>query len=117
MISRLFNMGKIPGVFHRLFPAYLWKKKTKERVLYLTFDDGPTPELSKWVADKLESFGGKGTFFQVANNVKKHPEITHELLERGHEVGNHSFHHLNGWKSGLITYLRDFRKAESTLRE
>jgi hypothetical protein len=93
---------KTPQIIQQLFPNFIWKIPTDEKVLYLTFDDGPIPEVTPWVAEQLEAYQARGTFFCVGDNVRKHPDVFDRLLEGGHEVGNHTFNHLNGWGADNI---------------
>lgn len=77
----------------------------------MTFDDGPIPEMTPWVLDLLDQYGIKAVFFCVADNVRKYPEIYREILARGHRVGNHTFHHLQGLKVTTKIYLKDVAEA------
>ncbi len=98
---------RTPHIFQRIFPAYLWRIPTNERVLYLSFDDGPIPKVTPWVLEQLEKYNAKGTFFCVGDNVKRNPLIYRQVLEAGHTVGNHTFNHLNGWQTGIFPYLQN----------
>jgi peptidoglycan/xylan/chitin deacetylase (PgdA/CDA1 family) len=84
--------------------------------LFLTFDDGPTPEVTPRVLDILKRFDAKATFFCVGKNIEKHPEVFFKILEDGHVAGNHTFHHLNGWKTKVDVYLKDVIKCENSLQ-
>ena len=97
--------AKMPRFLARLFPKRLWFVPTREKTLYLTFDDGPIPEVTPFVLDTLAEHGAQATFFCVGENVHKHPEVYRRILEEGHAVGNHTFHHLNGWKTPTEAYL------------
>lgn len=96
---------KTPKIFHYLFPSMVWKKQSEK--LYLTFDDGPHPTITPWVIDLLRKYNIKATFFCVGENVQKHPETVKILLSEGHVLGNHTHHHLNGWKTSVETYIKD----------
>jgi len=106
---------KTPQIIQRLFPNLLWRFPSKEKVLYLTFDDGPIPEVTPWVLDTLQQFDAKATFFCVGDNVQKHPKIFERLLSEKHSVGNHTFHHLDGWKNKKDVYLSDIKKCAKSL--
>lgn len=95
----------IPRVLQRLYPQLLWSIATQEKVLYLTFDDGPTPDVTKWVLDSLDQRNAKGTFFCIGDNVHSYKCIYDEILNRGHQTGNHTQLHLNGWKTDTNTYI------------
>jgi peptidoglycan/xylan/chitin deacetylase (PgdA/CDA1 family) len=100
---------KTPHFIQNMFPNFTWRIPTKERAVYLTFDDGPIPEVTPWVLEQLERFEAKATFFCVGDNISKHPDIFQSLLDKGHSVGNHTFHHLNGWTTDNIPYFHDVR--------
>ncbi len=89
----------------------LWRVKTKSKEIYLTFDDGPVPDVTETVLDILDDYNWKATFFCVGENVKKYPKIYEELLKRGHSVGNHSFNHLRGFRTSLNDYVANVKKA------
>lgn len=95
-----------------LFPEYIWSIPTHEKIVYLTFDDGPMPEITPWVLDQLDAYQVKATFFCIGDNVRKHPEIYSEVIRRGHAIGNHTFNHLNGWKTTTSTYVENAIKWE-----
>jgi len=106
-----------PLIYRLLFPEAIWrvKKKGSKRV-YLTFDDGPIPEVTPWVLDKLDALGGiKATFFMVGDNVSRNPDLYREIINRGHAVGNHSMHHLQGFKVNTPRYLRDIQEAAALI--
>jgi peptidoglycan/xylan/chitin deacetylase (PgdA/CDA1 family) len=105
------SVSKTPLWVQKLFPRRIWRIPTAEKKLYLTFDDGPIPEVTPWVLETLTAFGARATFFCVGDNVRKHPEIYRALLEAGHAVGNHTHHHLNGWKTPTETYLHNVAKC------
>ena len=86
-----------------------------ERKVYLTFDDGPIPEVTPWVLDVLDRYGIKATFFMVGDNVRKHPGMMEEVKRRGHSVGNHTMHHLQGAKVTTRRYLRDIKEADALI--
>lgn len=79
--------------------------------MYLTFDDGPHPEITPWVLDALKEYDAKATFFCIGKNVQQYPEVFAHLLNEGHRVGNHTFHHLNGWKTDTAQYIEDVQQA------
>ena len=82
---------------------------------YLTFDDGPIPEVTPWVLDTLDRYGVKATFFFVGDNVRKYPHLYEEVKRRGHSYGNHTMHHLQGFKTPRISYMRDITEADALI--
>jgi Predicted xylanase/chitin deacetylase len=87
------------------------KKSSSSKVVYLTFDDGPTPEITRLVLNLLDEYGIKATFFCVGENVEKYPDIYNDILMRGHKTGNHTFNHLKGFKTKTEKYVENVRRA------
>jgi peptidoglycan/xylan/chitin deacetylase (PgdA/CDA1 family) len=100
---------KTPKFIPNLFPNFTWKIPTQEKVLYLTFDDGPVPEVTPWVLEQLEEYNAKATFFCVGENVQHHPDIFNRVTAAGHSVGSHTFNHLNGWVTDNVPYFHNVR--------
>jgi peptidoglycan-N-acetylglucosamine deacetylase len=100
---------KTPRFMQNLFPNYTWNIKTDDKVLYLTFDDGPIPEVTPWVLEQLEKYDAKATFFCVGENVQKHPSVFQQVLDAGHSVGNHTYNHLSGWNTENIPFFHNIR--------
>jgi peptidoglycan/xylan/chitin deacetylase (PgdA/CDA1 family) len=105
----------IPRWIQALAPGLTWHIPTPSKEVYLTFDDGPHPTITPWVMDQLEAFGGKGTFFMVGNNVDKYPEVAQAVVNRGHSIGNHTYHHLKGWNTNTDAYLADVAQAAKVI--
>lgn len=102
-----------PLAYRLLFPEAIWRIKHKNRrVVYLTFDDGPVPEVTPWVLDLLEKYNIKATFFLVGDNVRRSPALFEEIKRRGHSWGNHTMHHLQGMKVTSRRYMRDLTEAD-----
>lgn len=101
---------KIPWIIKKFFSEYVWSFSSDDTV-YLTFDDGPHPLITPWVLEELKKYNAKASFFCIGNNVEKYPEVYQEILRQGHAVGNHSYHHLNGWKTDDKKYVADVMKA------
>ena len=102
---------KTPWIFRKFWPSFVWKINTDKKIIYLTFDDGPHPVATTFVLDQLKRFESKATFFCVGKNVKDHPDIFSRILDEGHAIGNHTQHHLNGWKTKDDIYLKDVAEA------
>lgn len=101
-----------PPLFYRiLFPECVWRLHRKRKCVYLTFDDGPIPEVTPWVLDTLDQYGVKATFFCVGDNVRRNPKLFEEIKRRGHNVGNHTMNHLQGIKVTSQRYLRNVLEA------
>lgn len=107
----------MPRFFQRLYPERVWAFSRKEDAIYLTFDDGPIPEVTPWVLDELKKHGAKATFFCIGENVQKHPEIFRRIIAEGHSVGNHTFNHLNGWQTEASEYIENVEKAGRQMME
>lgn len=102
---------KIPLWFQNLFPKYTWNIKTEEKIIYLTFDDGPIPEITEWVLNVLAEYNAKASFFVVGENVMKNPEEFKQIVDRGHTIGNHTHNHVKGWRTSVKSYLSNVNKA------
>ena len=101
----------------KLFGSYVWDIPNTENKIYLTFDDGPTPEITEWVLQELEKYNAKATFFCIGNNIEKYPEIFKKVINQGHSIGNHTFDHLNGWKTSTVEYLKNTFLCEEQILE
>jgi len=100
-----------------VYPSYfVWHLPSTEKVLYLTFDDGPTPQITSNILQCLSDYDVKATFFCVGRNVEKHPELFQKILKNGHQVGNHTFSHLNGWHTKTSVYEEDVKKASQLIQ-
>lgn len=102
---------KTPWWLKKLYPYRVWSIETKEKSVYLTFDDGPHPVVTPFVLDELKKYNAKATFFCIGKNITAFPDIYKRIIEEGHQVGNHTHNHLNGWKTPDITYLDDVETA------
>ena len=102
---------KTPRFIQKAFPAFIWKFSATSKVIYLTFDDGPIPEVTPWVLDTLAVYRAKATFFCVGENVKNYPRIFEQILLEGHSVGNHTYNHVNGWSTPNLPYLQNVEKC------
>ena len=102
---------RTPWVVRKIFSSYIWNLPAKEPVVYITFDDGPHPEITPWVLEQLKKYGVKASFFCIGNNVRQFPEVYRQIIDEGHATGNHTYHHLNGWKTPDRAYLNDIAAA------
>lgn len=107
---------QLPTVYRKFFPGTVWRLPQEEKTVYLTFDDGPIPEVTTFVLDLLRERGIKATFFCVGDNVRKHPDVFRKVLEEGHLVGNHTFNHLQGLYTSSMKYISNVVKADELIK-
>ncbi|MBR3111570.1 MAG: polysaccharide deacetylase family protein [Prevotella sp.] len=99
-----------------LYPKATWRMDSSEKAVYLTFDDGPIPESTPFLLETLARYGVKATFFVVGENVRKYPELFRQIVERGHQIGNHTNHHLGSFKHWTVTYLIDTYECQLLIK-
>jgi len=102
---------QFPDILRPFLGKLLWRKKSSEKVIYVTFDDGPVPEVTPRVLDMLDEYNLKATFFCVGENVEKYPELYNDILRRGHKTGNHTYNHLKGISVSTEDYVANVKKA------
>ncbi|MFD2552088.1 polysaccharide deacetylase family protein [Bizionia sediminis] len=112
----LFVPVKTPGFIKKLLPNFIWEYTTTQKVLYLTFDDGPTPEITHWTLKLLQQFQAKATFFCIGKNIELFPDIFRDIILQGHGIGNHSHTHIKGWQINTAKYLSDINQAQRTIK-
>lgn len=105
-----------PWFFRALYPKAIFRMDPNEKAVYLTFDDGPIPEVTPWVLDLLDRYGIKATFFMVGDNIRKHPDVFRMVAERGHRIGNHTFNHIRGFEYLSKRYLANTDKANEVMQ-
>ena len=98
-------MIKVPKIIQFLFFNQVWKIPNTNNTIYLTFDDGPTPEITEKILEILEKNQIKATFFCIGNNVRKYPEIVQKIISKNHSIGNHTYSHLKGLKTKTKSYI------------
>lgn len=110
---------KTSWVVKKIFSNYTWdvSKDGNSNTIYLTFDDGPVPEITEWVLNQLEEHQVKATFFCIGDNINKSPNIFNRLISEGHSIGNHTFNHLNGWKTTTDVYLKSTKLCEEAIQK
>ena len=111
----MFYLVKTPWALKKMYPECIWDFKTVEKNIYLTFDDGPHPEATEFVLEKLKKYNAKATFFCIGKNVEEHFNIYTKIIKEGHSVGNHTYDHLNGWKTDDKEYLDNIYKAKKII--
>ncbi len=107
---------KTPKIIERVFNKYIWSFSSKDNAIYLTFDDGPTPEVTSYVLDLLKKYNIKATFFCVGQNIVQNLELFNRIVKEGHAIGNHTFKHLNGWKTSFSLYVEDVNKVSNVYK-
>ena len=100
-----------------IYPECMWRIPSEQNALYLTFDDGPTPEVTDFVLDKLQVFNAKATFFMIGANFLNHTHVAARVSEAGHTVGNHTMTHVNGWKTGRKAYWEEYAECQKALKD
>lgn len=116
---------KTNSIIKKLFSKYVWDIPNTKNKIYLTFDDGPTPEITKWVLEELKKHSAKATFFCIGKNIEINPVSFKEIIDEGHAIGNHTFDHLKGWETTTEKYINNvslcansisgFKKEKTTL--
>ncbi len=102
---------KTPFWLRALYPSCTWRIPNKEKVIYLSFDDGPHPTATPFVLEQLAKYNAKASFFCIGKNVAAYPFIFDQIIKEGHAVGNHTQNHLNGWSTKTETYIQNIELA------
>ena len=107
-----------PRFIKRLFPSLIWNFADEDvgKSVFLTFDDGPSPDVTPWVLDLLDEYSAKATFFCLGKNVEQYPDVYNEIIARGHAVGSHSYSHQKGWGMSVGRYVEDYNFAEAFIQ-
>jgi len=108
---------KTPKIVKKLFPNYHWELPSGDNPVYITFDDGPIPEVTDWVLAQLDQYNAKATFFCIGDNIRKHPEVFQRIISSGHRTGNHTFNHLKGWQTSFPDYINNTLKCQQIIEE
>ena len=108
---------KTNAVIKRLFSNYVWDIPNKDKKVFLTFDDGPIPEITEWTLAQLKNYNAKATFFCIGNNIQKHPDVFNTIIQEGHSIGNHTFNHLNGWKTATQEYINNAKLCDQQIQK
>ena len=112
-----FYWVKTNWIIKKIFSNYTWDVSNSGNTVYLTFDDGPIPEITTWVLEELKKYDLKATFFCIGENIEKHPEIFKKVIREGHAIGNHTFNHLNGWKTPTEAYIKNIKLCEEVIEK
>ncbi len=106
---------KIPKFIQILFPSIIWRKKNYQNNIWLTFDDGPTPKVTTFILNILKEEKVKATFFLVGEQIEQQPDLYNKIISDGHVIANHSYSHINSWKSNTVDYLNDIEKCQKLM--
>lgn len=104
-----------PHFIRRIYPTAIWNFPNEKEGIFLTFDDGPVPQVTPWVLDQLDQWSAKATFFVTGKNVELYPDLFREILSRGHAVGNHTYSHIQGWRMAHDDYIADVDMADQLI--
>jgi len=108
---------KTNSLIKKIFSKYIWDIPNDGNKVYLTFDDGPVPEITEWVLKELKKYDTKATFFCIGNNIEKNPDVFAKIINEDHSIGNHTFNHLNGWKTSTEDYLENTKLCEASISD
>jgi peptidoglycan/xylan/chitin deacetylase (PgdA/CDA1 family) len=106
---------KTNSIIKKIFSKYVWDLPNVENKIYLTFDDGPTPQVTEWVLEQLLQHNAKATFFCIGKNIEAHPSLLKKTIDMGHRIGNHTFNHLNGWQTSTNEYSSNVLLCEKSI--
>ena len=105
----------IPKFIQALFPSIIWRKDTQDKIIWLTFDDGPSPQVTPWILSVLKKEKIKATFFLVGQQIEEFPKLTDAIVKDGHTIANHSYSHKNGWITNKEKYLEDIESCQELM--
>ncbi len=109
--------AKTPKFIQLLFPKLVWRKDSLSKEIWLTFDDGPYPEVTPFILSILKKENVKATFFLVGQQIEKFPELTERIIKNGHLIANHSYSHKNGWFTSKEKYLNDIESCQRLMQD
>lgn len=113
----MIKLASFSPLIHLIYPDMTWRVEGASNKIYLTFDDGPIPEVTSFVLEELDKYQAKATFFCIGDNVRKYPDIFQQIVEGGHAWGNHTYHHLNGWQTDLPAYLENIKACDKEIEK
>ena len=112
-----FYFPRTPRILMRIFSKYTWRFNTDKKEIFLTFDDGPTPEITEFVLTELKQYNAKATFFCIGKNIKNHPKLFSKIVSEGHSIGNHTQNHLKGWITNSKNYIDNVLECKNTITQ
>lgn len=107
---------KVPSLLPKVFPTFWWRLPQEKPTIFLTFDDGPIPQLTPFILEMLQKYQAQATFFCVGDNIRKYSFIFEQIIINQHQVANHTFHHLNAWKTPSWQYLQDIQLCQGLIK-
>lgn len=107
---------RTPFFLPMIYPSLHWRMDTSKKELFLTFDDGPVPGPTEFVLETLKQFNVRATFFCIGDNMRKHPYLVKQIIDDKHRIGNHTFHHLNGWKTDVQDYVSNINECDREIQ-
>ncbi|MCG1034843.1 polysaccharide deacetylase family protein [Polaribacter sargassicola] len=110
-------LAKMPRIIMRIFSNYTWHFFSNKKEIFLTFDDGPTTDITQFILKELKKYNAKATFFCIGKNIKNHPELFKEIISEGHSIGNHTHNHLKGWKTEKQNYIDNILMCDKTITQ
>jgi len=110
-------LAKMPRIIMRFFSNYTWHFFSNKKEIFLTFDDGPTPEITRFILKQLKKYNAKANFVCIGKNIKNQPELFKDLISDGHSVGNHTHNHLKGWKTKNQDYIDNVLMCDKTIAQ
>lgn len=113
----MLHFYKTPGLLKSIFSDLVWDIPTKDKTLYLSFDDGPVPHLTDYILDQLQEYDAKATFFCVGDNIRKHPDLAEKIVSHGHTLGNHTYNHLKGWTTPNEIYEQNTEHCQAQIAQ
>ena len=106
---------RTPFFLPLLYPSLIWKMPSERKELYLTFDDGPVTGPTEFALETLRKFDARATFFCIGENISRHRHVFNQIIDHGHSIGNHTFNHLNGWKTKNLEYHENVKRCENEI--
>ncbi len=106
---------RFPYFLRMAAPFAIFTQKKMPNTVYLTFDDGPTPDITEWVLKTLEKYDARATFFCLGRNLKKHPSIVKKIIAGSHRIANHSYFHVSPWKLSTKEFIKDVERTEELI--
>jgi peptidoglycan-N-acetylglucosamine deacetylase len=115
MSPKIMFKHTIPFFIRLITPWLTWKVKTNDKTVFLTFDDGPHPHITPWVLQQLQTYNAQATFFCVGQNAATYPSVVSQIRALGHQLGNHTYNHISGWRYSLQHYLHNIEQCAQVI--